>query len=140
MAVMRHRPHVTEAMVHAAEAHDLTHGENLIERLQGLSTIALGILADAKAARQYGAAIAGVREMGRIVELVAKLTGQLDEGTRVNVLVAQQQERVGEQTLMLERLTVEERVELRRLISKAEGAATDTIPTQSRDLAMISST
>ncbi|MBV8771621.1 MAG: hypothetical protein JO166_04715 [Deltaproteobacteria bacterium] len=62
-----------------------------------------------------------MRELARIFELIAKLTGQLDEGTRVNVLVQQQQQAAAEQELMLERLTVAERLELRRLVAKAQG-------------------
>jgi hypothetical protein len=47
-----------EARDLAAEARDLTHGENLVERLQSLSAIALKILDDAQAAKQYSAAMA----------------------------------------------------------------------------------
>jgi hypothetical protein len=39
--------------------------------------------------------------------------------------VVQQQARAGEQLTMLERLSVEERGELRRLIAKAQGADED---------------
>ncbi len=49
------------------------------------------------------------------------MTGALDESTRVNILVQQQQERAGAQLTMLERLTVEERVMLRALVAKAQG-------------------
>jgi hypothetical protein len=58
--------------------------------------------------------------LARVHELLAKLTGQLDESTRVNVLVAQQRQRDSEQELMLQRLTIAERLELRRLIAKAQ--------------------
>jgi len=96
-------------------------GEDLVERLRELITVARDILAKAYEARQFSAAMAGVRELARIFELIAKLTGQLDEGTRVNVLVQQQQQAAAEQELMLERLTVAERLELRRLVAKAQG-------------------
>jgi hypothetical protein len=68
---------------------DTETGTDLVETLQSLSAIALQILAEAKPAKQYGAAMAGIREMGRIIELVAKLTGQLDESARVNIAVVQ---------------------------------------------------
>jgi len=69
--------------------------------------------------------MAGVRELARIFELIAKLTGQLDQGTRVNVLVAQQRAEEAEQELMLERSTVAERLELRRLVAKAQSESGD---------------
>ena len=102
-------------------------GEALVTELQGLLTLARGILERAIQANQFGAAMAGVRELARIFELIAKLTGQLDESARVNVAVIQQQQAAAEQELMLERLTVTERLELRRLIAKAQGES-DTPP------------
>jgi len=70
---------------------------------------------------QYVASLACARELVRIYELVAKLTGQLDESARVNIALVQQQQAEAEQELMLERLTIAERLELRRLIAKAQG-------------------
>jgi hypothetical protein len=147
-SLQRHRPHVSEVMARAAEAREITHGENLVERLQSLSAIAFKILADARAAKQYSAAMSGVREMARIVELVAKLTGQLDESTRVNVLIAERDQREARQATDLHRLTLEERLELQRLLAKAQGAdestveasQTTTIPLQDENSSMNSST
>jgi hypothetical protein len=104
-----------------AEAALRTEGEDLVGRLQELITIARGVLDQAIQANQYGAAMAGVRELARIFELIAKLTGQLDEGAKVNIAIVQQQQAQAEQELMLERLTVAERLELRRLVAKAQG-------------------
>jgi len=64
--------------------------------------------------------MSSVREMGRIIELVAKLTGQLDESTRVNVLIAERDQREAKQAVDLQRLTLEERLELQRLLAKAQ--------------------
>jgi hypothetical protein len=89
---------------------------NLVEKLQELITTAREIQARALAVNQFGAAMAGVRELSRIFELIARLTGQLDEGTRVNVLVQQQQERElerQEQLELLRSMSAEERGQLR---------------------------
>jgi len=59
-----------------------SEGEDLVSKLQELITTAQDILSKAYEARQFGAAMAGVRELARIFELIAKLTGQLDQGTR----------------------------------------------------------
>lgn len=57
---------------------------------------------------------------------LAKLTGELDESARVNVLI-QQQAAADEQLTMLERLMIEELIELRRLIAKAQAVEIDVI-------------
>jgi hypothetical protein len=97
-ALARHKPYVSQIMAKAAEAREMAHANNLVEQLRQLTADATRIAPKAEKAKQYNAAMAGVREMARIVELVAKLTGQLDEGTRVNVLIAQQA-RAGEQLM-----------------------------------------
>jgi hypothetical protein len=98
-----------------------SEGEDLVGRLRELIQIARDVLGRAIGANQYGAAMAGVRELARIFELIAKLTGQLDEGARVNILVAQQQQHEAEQELQLSRLTIEERRQLRYLYAKMQG-------------------
>jgi hypothetical protein len=97
-------------------------GDNLVEELQRLAATAARIGTEAKKAKQYGAAMGGVREMTRICGLIAKLTGQLNEGTRVNVLIAERDHREAAQTADLQRLTLEERLELQRFLAKAQGA------------------
>ena len=72
-----------------------------------------------------------------MTELVAKLTGQLDEGTRVNVLIQEREQREAGAVADLRRLDIGERLELARLLAKARGSeassalevsATATIP------------
>jgi hypothetical protein len=94
---------------------------NTVEKLRDLVLVARGILDSAVGTNQLGTALGAIRELARVHELLAKLTGELDESTRVNVLVQQQQQRDQEQQLMLERLSIPERHELRRLITKAQG-------------------
>jgi hypothetical protein len=96
-------------------------GEGILGKLEQLIGIARGVMDRAVQINQLSAAMAGVRELARIFELIAKLTGQLDEGAKVNILIAQHQQREAEQELMLERLTLDERRELRRLVAKTQG-------------------
>jgi hypothetical protein len=95
-------------------------GDNLLDKLEALIEIVRDVMARCIKNNQPMNSLACARELTRIYEFVAKLTGQLDESTRVNVLVQQQQHRDSEQELMLERLTVAERLELRRLVAKAQ--------------------
>ena len=111
---------VAQLPLRAGESRRVESGD-IVDKLQELITIAWDILTRSIDANQYSAAMSGVRELARIFELIARLTGQLDEGTRVNVLVQQQRQRDAAQELMLDRLTVAERLELRRLVAKAQG-------------------
>jgi hypothetical protein len=83
-SIQRRKPHVAPIVARAFERREDRFGDNLVEELRRLAMTAAQTGAEAKKAKQYGAAMGGVREMTRICELIAKLTGQLDEGTRVN--------------------------------------------------------
>jgi hypothetical protein len=93
-----------------------------VANLRALSDVALHILAEARTAKRYGAAMAGIGQMTRICELIAKLTGELDESARVNVLIAEREQREAGQVADLMRLDLAERLELQRLLLKAQGA------------------
>jgi hypothetical protein len=95
-------------------------GDNLLEKLRELIGIVEHLMARCVQNGQFMNSLACVRELTRIYEFVAKLTGQLDESARVNIALVQQQQRDSEQELMLDRLTVAERLELRRLVQKAQ--------------------
>lgn len=58
---------------------------------------------------------------------LAKLTGELDESARVNVLIQQREAQDSEQLTMLERLSVKERLQLSALIAKAQGVEAEAI-------------
>jgi transposase-like protein len=122
-AVRRHRPHISRTIAKATDAREITRANSLVDQLVALTAEAQRIAAKAEQAAQYSAAIGGLREMARIVELIAKLTGQLDEGTRVNVLVQEREAREADQVAMLYRLSLDERRALRRLIAKAQDEA-----------------
>jgi hypothetical protein len=93
----------------------------ILDRLRELIGFARTIMQRAQETNQFTAAINGVRELSRIFELIAKLTGQLDEsGTRVNIAIVQQQQRQVDQELQLSRLSVEERQQLRHLFMKMQ--------------------
>lgn len=96
-------------------------GDDILARLGELSTIVRNLMGSCIKNRQHMQSLAAVRELTKIYELVARMTGQLDSETRVNIAIVQQQQQAAEQELMLERLTVPERIELRRLVAKAQG-------------------
>jgi hypothetical protein len=122
-ALDRHktRGHISQTIAKSHAAVEALRGEDLQAQLRALSAQALSILAEARQTRQHQAALAAIDKMTKIIEIIAKLTGQLDESARVNILVQQQAAAAAEQDLMLDRLTVLELAELRRLVAKAQG-------------------
>lgn len=79
-----------QAGVEAVAAEEALHGAALLTRASGLLKTAETILADAMASGQPETALKAIREAGRMVELCAKLTGDLDEGTTINLTLAPQ--------------------------------------------------
>lgn len=88
-AVFRHRSdHVPATLAQAAEAWEVARADTLLDQLTELRGDARRIGSKAEGAGDLKTALAGIRELVRIVELTAKLVGELDERPTVNVLVA----------------------------------------------------
>jgi hypothetical protein len=85
-AVVRHRRHLPAALVRAEELKEIAHGESLIAQLRDLTAEAQRLKVVAEKAGDYRAALAAVRELCRIVELMAKLSGELDSPSHTNIL------------------------------------------------------
>jgi len=85
----RHKgDHLPAALVRAADAAEVARADSLLDQLAELRADARRIGGKAEALGELKTALAGVRELVRIVELTAKLVGELDERPVVNVLVA----------------------------------------------------
>lgn len=88
-ALVRHRDdHLPETLIKAKEAEDKTHAEDLLERFDALLNDARRIGKKAESAENYSAALAGVREMVRINELLLEVRGKLDRRAQVSVVVS----------------------------------------------------
>jgi hypothetical protein len=85
-AVGRHRRHLPAALAHAREAKEITRGDSLVGQLRDLTSEAERLKEKAEQAGDYRTALAAVRELCRIVELVAKMTGELDSHTETKIL------------------------------------------------------
>lgn len=82
-AIDRHvTSHITRAFRQLAAAAKLGDAaivaEPVLAQMRGLHVRALAILAKAEAAKDHGTALVAIRECRRNLELVAKLTGELD--------------------------------------------------------------
>jgi hypothetical protein len=85
-AVVRHRRHLPAVLAQAQEVKQVADGDSLLAQLRGLTAEAQRLKAIAEEAGDYRAALAAVRELCRIVELMAKLSGELDSHSETKIL------------------------------------------------------
>ena len=85
-ALHRHKEHLPADLVRSKKAAEVAHADSLIGKVQALEADAKRIAKAAEAANDLRTALIGVRELTRIVELLAKLRGELDERAQINVL------------------------------------------------------
>lgn len=90
-AISRHKlEHMPKAVQAAEQKEWVDSGTNIIQEIEELRQQAQIIKDKAEEAQDYRTALAGIREMLRIVELLAKLRGELDEAPKVNILALPQ--------------------------------------------------
>jgi len=82
-AIFRHQArHLPAILAKAADVRasvgELMAGDNLVQKVRDLETAANRIATAAEAAGDLRTALTGLREIARIVELMARLTGRLD--------------------------------------------------------------
>lgn len=80
--------HLPAHLVGAASAAEGVRAEDLLRQVEGLKDKALGILSMAEDAGELRTALSAIRETRGILDLLARLLGELDERPQVNVLVA----------------------------------------------------
>jgi hypothetical protein len=89
MALERHKStHLPVKLVNAEAAADLAEAGDLLGQVRDLQTSALRILQKAEKAGDLRTALGAIREARSNLELLAKLTGELDERAQINVLLA----------------------------------------------------
>lgn len=92
-SVRRHKanhvptPALREGAIAVAEEEALT-GAELLRRAGGFLLAAQEILGEARTGKDPATALRAIRTAGRMIETCAKLTGDIDSATTVNVLVA----------------------------------------------------
>jgi hypothetical protein len=86
-ALSRHKKsHIPVTLCKAEEAKELTKANNLIDEIERLRIKAERIGRKAEEKGDYRTALAGIRELTRIVELLAKMRGEL-QGESVNIVL-----------------------------------------------------
>jgi hypothetical protein len=100
------------------EVADVVTSDGLVAQLRDLIAEARSIAKQARRSRNLSVAMSGIDRQARVLELIARLTGGLDESTRVNVFLAQRQAAEAVQVKDLTTLTVEEIIQLEAVARK----------------------
>ena len=88
-SVFRHKcKHLPKALVQAKKAREAAAADSLLTSVYNLQTRAERILIKAEKGGDHRIALSAIRELRSTVELLAKLAGELQDGTTVNVLVS----------------------------------------------------
>jgi hypothetical protein len=86
-ALLRHREHVPKALAAAKDAERAADADSLLDKVGALLEDAQRLCKKAEAAEDTRTALAGVREVGRVLELLGRLRGELASGANVTFLV-----------------------------------------------------
>lgn len=105
-SIGRHkRNHLSKALMAVQERRELAGAQKAVDRAEQLYVKASAILEQAEGEGNGTLGLAAIKELRGVVELLAKLTGELDEKPTVNVLnVSSSPEWLGIQQAMLEAL------------------------------------
>ena len=88
-SLIRHRDkHLPETLTKAQDAQEVARADDPLAQLGGLRAEAHRIKGKAEKATDYRTALAGIRELVRIVELMAKVRGELAQEGTVSIVLA----------------------------------------------------
>ena len=85
-AVARHLKHVSTALTQARKLREVEDGKSILIQLRELNLQAEQLKARADRAGDYRTALVALREMTRLVELEARLTGELNEKPETKIV------------------------------------------------------
>lgn len=85
-AVARHKPHVSRSLSQVVAARQTAGATSAYDRLEELYTTGMRVLAAAEADGKASLQLGAIRELRATVETLAKITGELDERSTVQVL------------------------------------------------------
>ena len=76
-SVQRHKKHLNETLAKSFEVQEVARADSLVEQLKSLQTDAHRIQSKAEKSRDYRGALAGVRELSRLLQVSMKISEQL---------------------------------------------------------------
>jgi hypothetical protein len=84
-ALHRHKLHLSATLVKAKESEQVARADGLLDQLIELTNEARRLKQKAEAKRDYRTALTAVRELVRIVEMIARINGELKD-SQINVI------------------------------------------------------
>jgi hypothetical protein len=87
-SLLRHRQHVAEHVALAHDAREIAGADTLLAKVADLERQARRLLDKSERQGKLGVSVAALRELRGIVELLARVTGELETGVVVNVLAS----------------------------------------------------
>jgi len=86
-ALHRHKEeHISTLLLKAQKVEEIAQADHLLDQVKAIQARTLSILDRADNARDLKTALAAIRETRGNLELLAKLTGDLDERTQINIM------------------------------------------------------
>jgi len=107
-ATFRHRQHMPATLVRAHEVQEIAQADSLVDELRGLATKARTLTAQAEESGDIRTALMGLREIARILELRARVAGEI-AGAQVSINIA---------AFPIDQLTDDQADELRRKLEE----------------------
>ncbi len=88
-SLQRHKKngHIAESLIKAHEIDKIVNADDLLVKILHLQKETLVVLSEAKEIKDYSTILAAVGKAGQLIELQAKLAGQLQEGRVINIYV-----------------------------------------------------
>ncbi len=83
-AVYRHKQHLDQKLLVAEHVKEVTEASSLLERVEALMQDCAGIAEAAKAEKAWPAATGALREVRSCLELLARLSGELQAAAKHN--------------------------------------------------------
>lgn len=88
MALQRHKDnHLPAALRVAAEQENPGHAIDVVKQLKAINQASLQVLQEARAMRDHDIQLKAIDRLHKQIELQAKLLGELDDRSQVNILV-----------------------------------------------------
>ena len=87
-ALQRHQKHLDRVIIKAHEAGEVLRADGLLGELRGITDRARGLLARAERAGDLRGAATAIRECRGCLELLARLSGELQSNPVINIAVA----------------------------------------------------
>ncbi len=87
-ALQRHQKHLDRVIIQAHQAGEVLRADGLLGELRGITDRARGLLARAERAGDLRGAATAIRECRGCLELLARLSGELQSNPVVNIAIA----------------------------------------------------